>query len=75
MSKDEIPLEPHVERMVNESLELSERIMRAEGFRMTDTYANLPFTDRAMLDAQIGAMNAYSVFLGYRVDKATGRYS
>lgn len=65
-------LPPHVQRMVAELAQLSDRIMKLDGFVITDQYASLEESEREDLAAQARAMTMYQEVLRRRVARATG---
>lgn len=64
---------PHVQRMVTENNELTERVDKLTAFINSNlAYLPLPDRDKKLLDAQRHAMRAYSAILGLRISLAVG---
>lgn len=55
-------------RVINEKLELDDKIAKLIAFFDTDTYMNLPQAERARLLRQSQLMCEYSMVLGERID-------
>lgn len=60
-------LQPHQQRVVDEKLELDEKIMKLANFKQIETFAKLPQEDRDLLHWQLVAMEEYSDLLGKRI--------
>lgn len=65
-------MDPHIERMIAEAQQLSERTGKLGDFIGGEIYAGLHDMDRALLNAQFGAMTAYLSILTLRLDRARG---
>ena len=70
MDRPEIP--PHVQRMIAEGDELSDKITKLGAFLAGRLYAQLGETDQGLMQAQLGAMTAYLSVLQIRIARAIG---
>lgn len=64
-------LQPHQQRVVVESAELKEKIIKLEAFLGTDVYQGLSEDERDALKVQLQNMAAYRDILEYRIGKFT----
>ena len=61
------PLKPHQQRVVDEKVELDERLQKLDTFTRTTTFERLNEDERSLLLAQASAMVKYSKILGERI--------
>ena len=61
-------MEEHVQRMLDESVELKKRIERLEAFIGTDTFNALPHVKRNLMIDQFYAMDYYDKVLNERIE-------
>ena len=64
------PSETHVERMLIEYTQLATRINALLAFTRTDTFRDLPDSERDLLNEQFAAMSRYEVVLSKRIESA-----
>ena len=65
-------MEPHVERMLNEQKELSEKVEKLRLFiEENPIFGNLPQEEQHDMRMQLNAMEKYSTILQSRIDRAT----
>lgn len=63
-------LQPHQQRVMDESVELQDKITRLEKFvNENPAYQGMPDDDRILLSAQLAAMTAYQRILQARIMK------
>lgn len=58
---------PHQERVINEKIELDEKIGKLAAFMGGTIFASLDDSERSRLSIQIQHMNGYSDILGQRI--------
>jgi hypothetical protein len=58
---------PHQQRVLDEKVELDERLKKLSAFVVTDAFNRLDSTDRELLLEQEDAMTTYSDVLGRRI--------
>lgn len=61
---------PHVQRMIAEGEQLTDRLEKLGAFLTGDLFKTLPETDQTLLSAQCGAMTAYLQILSLRIERA-----
>lgn len=64
-------MEAFIERMKEEEKELNERISKAMEFTLTNTFDELTFTERHLLNEQIRSMRKYHNCLVTRINYYT----
>lgn len=62
-----ITLQPHQQRVVDEKVELDERMRKLDAFMGTPTYFALHLDERMRLGRQMRLMNSLSLVLGDRI--------
>jgi len=62
-------MENHEERMLDESRQLGEKIIKLKAFLKTETFKSLEAIDTFYLNGQLDAMKSYFNFLEYRIDR------
>jgi len=60
-------MQDYQQRVVDEQIELNEKLVKLIQFSTTETYRKLPVVDRDLLIEQQGAMAAYNNILGDRI--------
>lgn len=60
---------PYQQRVIDEKVELDEKIAKLEAFLITPTFLDLGINDRILLNRQCDAMRAYSDILGRRIER------
>ena len=58
---------PYQLRVVQEKVELDEKIKRLREFKQGEVYTNLPVGEMILLSKQLSAMDKYSECLGKRI--------
>jgi hypothetical protein len=62
-------MQPHEQRVVEERDELQTKTRKLGEFLETQTYSNLPYEDRKLLNIQHATMQAYSEILNTRIGR------
>ncbi len=65
-------LQPHQQRVVDESKQLLERLEKLRAFTDTGTFANLDHDEKHRLLRQLDAMGDYAQVLAERINAFTG---
>lgn len=60
-------LEPHLQRVIDEETDLSNKIKKLEEFLLTDTWRSLPIEEQCRLNVQLIFMRGYSDCLCQRI--------
>lgn len=62
-------MEPYQQRVVEEKIELDDRLERLAAFLLTPTFAGLPTDERISMIRQQGVMREYSRILTERISR------
>ena len=63
-------LDPNEQRVLQENIDLEEKIIHLEEFINTnDTFKNMEFIDKHLLNAQLESMKSYSTILHARIQR------
>ncbi len=60
-------LDPNEQRVLQENIDLEEKITKLDNFLKTDFCKDLSFTDQLLLRAQLDSMQSYNTILRIRI--------